>query len=261
MVVHAGEPILVSAFEGAYREDPIQATRDLTDHLEERLRTLMVDIPREIDEKKMRQIELIQQNEYGGDLLEAYHRSRKLVVHLRRMLTQNENIFFKFSQEVTDYFEKITAEGVKDRDIKMSQKINYYNILKYVLWLIIEFPVFVFGLLNNLLAAGIPLLVIRIVKPYIGYYTTFKVLIGMLSFPLFYYLQTRWLMSYLHESGWLIAVFYLLLTFSSLYRIIPYIERFQGLMSALRINGLKRNSPEKIAGLREERESILAQLL
>ena len=261
VVIHVGDPIPVAGFQDAYQQDAAEAIRDLTDHMEQQIRSLMVDIPKDIEEKTIRQLELMQQNEYDGEVLTSYFRSRDLVSRLSQLKSQNEDNFLKLFEQVTEYFDKTHDEGIKDVDIKMSQKSNYYTIFKYIFWQIIEFPIFVFGLINNLLAVGIPLLVIRIVKPYIGYYTTFKVLVGMLTFPLFYYLQTRWLMNWLHESGWLIAVFYLLLTFSSLYIIHPYINRFQGLRSALRINRLKLKFPEKVIGLRESREQILAQIL
>lgn len=259
VVIHVGDPIAVSDFGQAYREDAAQAIRGLTDSMEERLRTLMVDIPKDIDEKMVRQIETIQQNESRADLLASYHRSRQLVSNLSLMKSQKESDFNQLAEQVSSYSDEIAAAGINDLEIKLSQNVNYYKIFKYILVLIVEFPLFLFGLLNNLLSAGIPLLAIRIVKPYIGYNTTFKILIGIITFPLFYYLQTRLLLSYMHESGWLIAFFYILLSLSSLYVIMPYIENFRSLRSAWYYGQMKRKSPETASRLEAARMSILAK--
>ncbi len=260
VVVHAGEPVSAIAYAASYREDPAAAIRALTEAVENRLRALMVDIPPEIEEKTLRFIEQMLQNERPADTLGHYQRSKDLLTGLREMKSQHPASFDGWFGQVEEYAGQLMDAGVEDREIKMSQNINYYTILLYISAIVTGLPLFLFGVASNFLAAGIPLCVIRVVKPYIGYYSTFKILVGLVSFPLFYYLQMRWVMSFLREStGWVVLA-YLLLSFSTLYVILPYIERWRKLLAAWRLIAMKRRDPERLRQLCASRTALLSQL-
>ena len=95
---------------------------------------------------------------------------------------------------------------------------NIYDFLG----LVILFPVFLHGLVHNFLPAFLPVGLARRLKLEVEYNATIKILAGLITFPLFYYLQTK-LIYWLYDGQ--TALIYLL-------TLLPFGFFFLGFLSA-----------------------------
>jgi 1-acyl-sn-glycerol-3-phosphate acyltransferase len=187
-IVSVGEPIFPQQYGAAYEEDPIQTVKDLTADLENSMRQLMIDTADETQDQRLRLLESIRQNEKPLKGEERFRRERELLRFLKE--EANEAWLLQLDQ----YGESLQKYKVKDRDVQPSAKrINWTTLLLS--------PIYLYGKINNFLPTQIPVWVNKKLDLYPGYSATVKILVGLITIPLFYWLQTKLISSYFGQ-GW-----------------------------------------------------------
>lgn len=79
--------------------------------------------------------------------------------------------------------------------------------LNYVIKLIVLFPFYIYGLIFNYIPYSLPLKVFKALKLKIEYKTSVELVVGLLVFPLFYFLETWWFKFAISQNGWLVLLF------------------------------------------------------
>lgn len=179
MVVNVGEPIFPQRFKEAYEGNPVETARNLTAELEQQLSTLMVNTENELEDKRLRMLEAVIQHETPLKGQQRFEREMELLDALRE---KNDATLF---QLLDDYRAALEAQRVKDAAV--AGRLGRDSWISPVLIL----PVYLYGLINNFLPAKIPVWLNKKLDLYPGYYSTVKILTGLITFPLFYWLQTK----------------------------------------------------------------------
>lgn len=192
LFMNIGEPLYVRDWQELYAKDQIQAVREITKILEERLRPLMIDTKNESEDELLKKLEEILQNSQPVDLETQFYRSKELLESLHNWHIKNELSYNNFAQELNDYFKTLYQYRLSDQAVA--------NALDKSLWwklllIITGFPVFLYGYINNFLPAFLPKLaswwLVQRKGLYIGYTSTIKISLGVITFPLFYWLQSE----------------------------------------------------------------------
>lgn len=183
VVVHAGEPVPVRPFAAAHTADPMQAVRDLTDALEQQMKQLVIHTEDEAEDKLLRQVEILLQNERPLHLRESYWRTRQVSGRFRQAQSDQPKEWERFSRDVRAYFGRLSALGLQDRDI-VATSFRQLWLLLPALWLAL--PVFVFGWAANALPFHLPGLLADRFKVVPEYQSTWKYVAGLVFFPLWY---------------------------------------------------------------------------
>lgn len=150
--VNVGEYLYVRDFRAAYEKDPIEATRAVTQVLEERLRDLTIDTVDDEEDLFVKRLEEILQNKQPLQQEAAFHRTKKLIAALREWKTVEVNNYHNFQQEVNVYFTTLKQHRISDDAVTNGDAGLFVNILL----LIIGLPIFLYGYVNNFLAAFFP---------------------------------------------------------------------------------------------------------
>ncbi len=189
--INVGEYLYVKDFKENYEKDPIEATKAVTQMLEERLRTLTIDTIDDDEDLFIKQLEEILHNNQPLQPEAAFHRTKKLITALREWKTSEGNDYHNFQQEVNSYFTILKQQNISDDAVVNGGAGLFVKILLPI----IGVPIFLYGSINHFLAAGIPFLVawllVKRLKLYIGYTSTIKYAVGILTVPLFYGLQSE----------------------------------------------------------------------
>ncbi len=217
VLVNVGEPIRVADFREAYEQNPIEAVRILTAFLEDRMRDLTIDTKDNDEDQLLRILERIRRNDHPEWSNEKHFlEAQSVMENLREWQASSPERFEAFRARALAYGQQLDALGLRDRAVVARWK-PYAALLR---WLqlplaLIGLPVFLYGWLNHLLPAGIPVLVKQKMKLYPGYDATVKLMVGVLTFPLFYWLQSEaveawlgttaswWYLLTLPVAGWL----------------------------------------------------------
>ena len=216
VVVNVGEPIFPKEYQTAYEADPVLAVRKLTSDLEERMSSLLIDTKDEIEDLRLRLLESIQQNEKP---LRGEARFRREMNLLERMRDMEEESFFSLLDEYRALLEKhkirddVVGSGNKAPSVLQTAPRGEHSAQASALsssvggrgrntgsgFSLVSFlglPVYLYGWINNFLAVRTPVLVSRQLKLYKGYDATVKILVGLITVPFFYWLQTKIVGSY-----------------------------------------------------------------
>ena len=204
----AGEPIRVKNYKEAYQKDKIATVRQLTADLEARMRSLLIDTRDEAEDQFIRKLETLLRTNIPIDEEAHFYRTKKLIKQVRIWQEKAPSDFARFQQQVNNYFEALKEKHTTDIVIAGRAPSQAFLVFR----LILGFPFFFLGLLNNILPAGISVLITRKLNLYTGYNTTVKMLSGLLFFPLFYFLQS-WIIAL--AIGTQLALLYLISLFPS----------------------------------------------
>ena len=196
VMVNVGAPILVKEYREAYEKDKIAAVRQLTQDLEIHMGNLIVNVNDKEEDLLLFKIDTLLRNSDPLSEEQHFYRSQKILKrlqHIRKTATEN---YQRVHTHINSYFEQLDTNGTTDLAVVRPLRSS----LLYILRLLLGFPVFLYGLINNALPVATCLLILKNVKVYVGYSSTVKILSGLVFFPLFYLLQTILINNYI-EGG------------------------------------------------------------
>ncbi len=214
--IKVGEPVYIKDFRQKYEEDEVAAVRYITQVLEAKVRTLIIDTENEAEDELIVKLEKMWQNTQALDAEGQFERTNRAIDNLR-IWKKVQNIDFEnFKEKVGRYFATLEKYQIQDETVaQASDRGLWWKILLLGLGL----PFFLYGVVNHLLPLGIPFaaawLLIKRIGLYIGYTSTIKISVGVLSVPLFYWLQSEvvqyffgigiswWYLISLPVAGWL----------------------------------------------------------
>ena len=245
VTVHAGTPIYIKDFEEAYQEDAFQAARQLTKALESRLRSLVIHTRDEAEDIFIAQLETVLRNSHPLKEKQHFRRTQSLIEKLQAWEQQAPEAYQQFYGQVSQYFGQLKEKRIDDHALSRPLRPFWLHFLG----LVVLFPVFLHGLAHNFLAAFIPVWLARRMRLEVEYNATVKIMAGLITFPLFYFLQYK-LIHWLYD--WQTALIYLC-------SLLPagffswYFFQHQG--RVLRYMRFRRTADK--ATLKAEREAIL----
>ena len=143
LYMEAGEPITVADWQTAYEQDPIQAARDMTDHLEEQMRSLLVHTDNDEQDQLLYRLERIVQHDTPLSIDQHYDRIQQLLSGLKQLAQNQADDYGKLQSFVAEYRKDLRQNKVTDRGISQQDKglITAVSVLAWPLWL--------YGRLNN----------------------------------------------------------------------------------------------------------------
>lgn len=186
-IVNVGEAVKIRDWQEQFDKDPQQAVRALTDQLEDQVRSLVIDVAEGEQQQLHPLVEKICRNDAPLDAASDFKRGQTLARQLKEAANKNSDAYQRFREQAQQYLTKLGTKGIEDKNVSKKKENSFLQLLVLILGL----PVFIYGTINHLLAAGIPVFLARTMKVYIGYQATIKAMVGLFSIPIFYLLQSK----------------------------------------------------------------------
>jgi len=221
VLVNVGEPIRIADFRQDYDKNPVEAVRKLTAFLEARMRAMTIDTADNEEDQLLRVIERVLRNSHE-DWTDEQHfiQTQTTLGYLRAWKQKSPENFEAYRATALDYQQQLDALQLSDRAVVARQKPNagLWRWLQLPL-AFAGLPVFLYGWVNHWLPTGLPILLMRKLKLYPGYDATVKLLGGIFTIPLFYWLQSEaveawvgnaaswWYLLTLPPAGWAAFLF------------------------------------------------------
>ena len=183
VLINVGQPVYVKDFENQYTQDAFKASKALTAHLQEHMEDLIIDTRDDEEDQMMYQIEEILHHDAPLDFPARFKRSKRL---LKRIQQMQDAAYQDLKKAIGEYADSLKQYAVNDESVHANIKQKRSPLLA----LFLTWPLFIYGWLNNIIPTYIPAWLTKKLNLYIGYDSTVKVLSGMLTFPIFYALQT-----------------------------------------------------------------------
>jgi 1-acyl-sn-glycerol-3-phosphate acyltransferase len=259
--VNVGEPIEVSDYFAAYQENPVTAINELKDALAAALSKLMIDIQTEEHYNLYMDLREIYNDEmrlklgiYEKTLAAGFKADKVMIDCLNRELEAHPDHIRRLDEKVRDYQKDLKRAGLRDWVLK-KDRYSYSGLFAGALLKVILFPVFAFGLVNNLVPFWFTGSRTKNIKDP-QFLSSFKFVIGLVVFPI-WYLIIGGILGMLSVPFWWIVLYILLLPAAGVAAFNYYISirKFRGRFSYT----WKRNHPE-IKTLKELRREILSMV-
>jgi len=243
LVINVGEGIQVKDYRVDHEESPRKAIYQLTKDLEERLQALEISPADEEEDYFLSRLEKMLKNEFPISTKAAFTRTEKLLENLQNSDNQ------MLRDQIDDYFDLLKKYKLSDRAVMRFAKLPLLLKILDLVWIVLGFPLFLYGVLNNLLASYLPYYITNSRQPYIGYRATVKMVIGLITFPLFYTLQTIFIHLYF-QNTWITAFYLLSLIPTGLFAW-HYAQWMRLVLKRGRVHRLAEKVQREILGLRE----------
>ena len=193
--LNIGHPIEVKSYKKSYQKNQFEAARKLTDHIREELKERTISIQNEELDDLIFKIERVYEDEYkeqfsseltkGSDKFLLSKEIVKVVSHFYR--TDRPRVLH-FKKMIDGYFRHMDL--LKLRDSQVQSTGTRQNLFGYYLLLILCFPLFLYGYINNIIPYKLTsYLAFRMTKRE-DFHGSMKLALGLLIFLIFYILQT-----------------------------------------------------------------------
>lgn len=207
VLVVFGEPISVSEYYEVYNENQALAYNTLKSKLAEKLKPLMIEIENINDYDVYYGISHIYQsractalNLNPKNLYDNFKAQKKIISALNQFETEQPGKILDFARKIRRFLTNLKVLKFGYKEIE-SGKANPFLIFIRILVLILTFPLFVYGYLNNILPYYIPIFVSNKIKD-IQFHSSIKFTLSLFLFPIFYLMQGS-LMYWILPTGWL----------------------------------------------------------
>ena len=268
LFINYGKPIEISEYWEQFQENSARAINALKSKLGEELRPLMIDIRSEehyealyvlkgIFNKAMRE----ELGILGTRLSDRFKAEKELIRRMEGLLENEPEIIQSLMSKVRQYEAGVKKQGIRDWVVEKRGIGPVRTFLRY-LGLLLTFPFFLYGLVNNALPYFLPIRMVRKIKDKQFHASVKAGLAILVLFPLIHGLQT--LLVGIFTGPWWIWVAYMASLFPLGKVALWWYGRWKKTVRGARFNRhLRRRRPEawELVELRREIIEETAQLV
>ncbi|MES2732312.1 MAG: lysophospholipid acyltransferase family protein [Bacteroidota bacterium] len=267
LFVNVDEPIQVATFAAAYQADPFKAATELTELMRIRLEAHLIVTRNEEEDRLVKQIETIYGEQLGQSLGltpdEAAHEfqlSQGIVEAIHHFETHQPEKLADLQRHLEDYWGKLQKLNLRDETVEASGKgKQLWSSLGALLYAVVGFPVYLYGLVNNYVPYIIPSKVARLITREEVYMAPIMMVTGIFSFSLFYALQTWAFHQFTGGLGWQTVLYVISLPLSG-FLVLHYWNFVVASYHTWRFRALFQRKSDLIKSLTHKRQQII-QLL
>ncbi len=206
LFIQFGQPLNSDDYVEAYKKEAITTAKELTADIEKGIKNLIVDIDKQEYEVLVEKIESLyktqlikstQNNE--EDSFSNITASQKIYNAIRHFQKEDPIFFYKTKSKIDDYFLNLKAMNLSDKSLEKGSRQS--NILSYfiksIVFLIIGFPLWLFGYINSFIPYKIPRFIALKITDSEAFYGALLMSLGTFSFIVCYSLTALmvWIIS------------------------------------------------------------------
>ncbi len=264
--ISIGDPIEMSDFTQLYnREEPQKALRALNEEIRNRLLPHMIHIPLKPVYQGVMNIRTLFGSTYrehkglpGKTIFDRFDGDHSLINDIREVYDKKPEQTEKLSGEVNAYFRLLKKLKMRDH-IPAKQPYGLPRLLLEDLILLIGFPVFLYGMLNNFLIFRIPEFISRkVIKDPQFRSSISYVLAFVLMLPILYLIQTL-VVGLVFKNWWITLAYFVSLVPTGLFAI-HYSFWFKKTWARWRFWWFKLNKKPQLKELLKTRSKLLTDL-
>lgn len=198
VIIKVAEPIRVADYQKDWEKDNWNAVLKLTDDMAKTMQENLLHTEPEDDDvdELVQKIGTLEQNTNQLSFVAKVEKQKQYIAPLVRLKKEKPSDFAEIQSQANAYFQALATAKISDKAVVKSNSISDY------IKLILGFPFFLYGYINNFFAIAIPGWVNKKMDLFNGYYPTVKICVGLLTLPFFYWLQTKLLSPYFPAAYW-----------------------------------------------------------
>lgn len=262
--INIEKPIEVKNYQQKYVADNIQSAKDLTQEIANQLERLIINIEDEKTDQLVHKIEEIYKTKLSEELsiikeqqLDNFELTKNIVDTVTYFKTHEPKRVEQAGLAVYNYYKNLESIGISDKQLNTKEKQSGWFVtnLKKILFLLLGFPVYVYGLVNSFLPFEIPDWLAGKITKDVEYRTPLAFVLGIFTFITFYSIQYYLVWHYFHNS--IVVVAYIISLPITGFFAYYYYHTFMEMRAGWRLINLFYKKGELILALMNERKAII----
>jgi glycerol-3-phosphate O-acyltransferase / dihydroxyacetone phosphate acyltransferase len=259
VMINIGKSFDVKGYQQQYNHDPAAAVLALTSEIQQRLTSLIVVTDDKEEDDLVRKIETIYKKQLTLN-------RKSIDVNLTQNIVKAVNYFQKHNpvlvrevkEKIDNYFNTIQDFKVSDYLVEKSEAVGFGKLVRYMLYLILGFPVYVTGLLFNYIPFIIPAKIARWISKDEEYRAPIMMTAGIFTFPVYYALMYLLCWTALPERN-LMLLLTAVMPLSGFF-VLQYYKRLKNSKSTFAYYRIFRKEKSALNWFTEQRQEIIALL-
>jgi glycerol-3-phosphate O-acyltransferase / dihydroxyacetone phosphate acyltransferase len=260
-------PTEVKKFEKEYRIDSFSTATQLTDQIRLRLEEHIINTENSYLDTLLANIELLYKiklaKEFGFSLKEKeedFILTKNIAERIHHFFESDPDRVNRLDKKVKRYLSTLDRIGISDAVIRKKDKRKSFilNSALSILYLVLGFPFYLYGLINNYLPYRIPGLLARKISGEKEYYAPIAMVSGIFTFLFFYSIQAYLVNVYIHQIP--ITIAYLVSLPISGFFTYSYYYYAVAVRSRWTLTALFFSRNNLVANLIQQRNSIIKEL-
>jgi 1-acyl-sn-glycerol-3-phosphate acyltransferase len=257
--INVGEPILVKDYQKLYEKDFKLAYDELTNRVRMAMEECTIVISDERQDNFVEHLDYLYRNtpEKGTkSSLEAHFKSSKDFVHRVNELGKSDPEKFKSLElRLNNYIKRLSRLNIKDKHLFSEQRSS--SMILRMLYLIIFFPLFIYGLVGNIVPLKLTSLLSRKIAVREDFVGSLKLAAGMFIFLIFHILESLAVANY---TNWYIGLMFLFSLYPTGLFSLHYSKWFLAIVEDFKLLSITKRKSTFIESLKKERLEILRDL-
>ena len=259
--VNIGAPISVSEYQEDFLKDSKEGVLQLTDRVKSELEKRIVIIEDEQLEKLIRQIEILyrsklrEQNKQQEKATQDFYLSQDIVEAVQYYAKNHPEILQDFEQKISVYLKRLKRLKIRDTQIRSSE--TSFPVFLRLLYFTFGFPLFLFGLITNIIPFKIVELIpskVTIREDFVG---AVKMATGMLIFLITYLVEAS-IFGYLTNFLW--AILFILSLYPAGLFTVDYFKKYYQVRGTIKYLRIFMKKGDLIANLKTTRQELVDEL-
>jgi 1-acyl-sn-glycerol-3-phosphate acyltransferase len=215
LFMNVDTPITVSDYKEMYTKDSFKGADALTEDIRLKLEKLIIAINDQHVDELITNIEMLYKQKISTEIgistkdKEAEFELMKNMVAMVNHYVENDPVRVeKMRSRITEYLYNLNQLGLNDEDLEQNKqnKSLVGGSVKSFFTIILGFPVYIYGLINNYLPFEIPGLLANKITKVIEYKGAIGMVLGMFTFFIFYTLQILFVWKFTHQF-WILLIY------------------------------------------------------
>lgn len=263
LFINVHDPIRVTDYAVAYREDAFRAAETITENIREQLETVVISIQDKQADQLVKDVETLYNYQLKKDrgvpqtdTATEFEITQNIVKAVAYQTEHNPAFVASMRQRIATYFGHLQRFHIDDEVLSRnkSHRSFFRSNAQAFLFLVLGFPVYLYGLINNYIPFELPALLSRNAKDFRG---AIGMVLGMFTFLIFDTVQIILVQHFFHEP--LLTLFYAISLPLSGFFTYYYWHTFSRIRTRWLLITLFYKRSTAIAGLIAERESIIGE--
>ncbi|MBC5776004.1 1-acyl-sn-glycerol-3-phosphate acyltransferase [Pontibacter sp. KCTC 32443] len=264
--VNVGKPIAVSDYLPHYQQDGPAAVLTLTEEIRVRLEKLIIHTPTDEEDELARQVAAIYKDRLAPTAPatalpheQDFILTKGIIRSISHFSQTEPERVATIKQELNSYTKQLQRLGLQDPVLSKERQDVLTQSIIGLLYLVIGFPLYLYGLIHNYIPYIIPSKVARAVTKEQEWFAPIMLTTGIFTFPIFYGLEVWAAAKWVSIDGVKLILYFLSLPLSGFFTL-HYWNTLQSTQSHWLLLRLFYSRQHLVTKLRQQRQHIISLL-
>ena len=250
--VNVDQAFDVSEFEEIYRQDKIKGVQELTERIRKVLDENVITTEDDEQEDLFLKLKRVYKNRLlsKSNSAQEFQLTKEMIKAIEYFKINNEASFNRIKSHVDSYTQILEEEGLSgsgQNTVYPKPKKILYSLLGFI-YLIMGFPAYLLGVVQNYLPYKIPYWTARKITNEMEYHAPIMLTVGIVVFPIFYSILGYSFYVFVSKDIFMISSYVILLPLSGFY-CIHYLDFVDRVRDFVKFNSFFKKTDLKIAEL------------